>query len=156
MNCNQLTALPGRDPWAATRVAVYKNLHRGAWSVRAIDGPFKGKVVAHAERVGLVHAHMHVNERAQRRIAAGAAREVHAWVIGTLGNVVLTAPTRLTYRPHQRPAFFPGRHRLRRVDGAGSVIHRRRLGGDALTATGNPARPPSPRGERAGSPFFFR
>ena len=96
MNCNQLTALPGRDPWAATRVAVYKNLHRGAWSVRAIDGPFKGKVVAHAERVGLVHAHMHVNERAQRRIAAGAAREVHAWVIGTLGNVVLTAPTRLT------------------------------------------------------------
>lgn len=106
MNCNQLTALPGRDPWAATRVAVYKNLHRGAWSVRAINGPFKGKVVAHAERVGLVHAHMHVNERAQRRIAAGAAREVHAWVIGTLGNVVLTAPTRLTYRPHQRPAFF--------------------------------------------------
>ena len=106
MNCNQLTALPGLRPWAATRVAVYKNLHRGAWSVRAIDGPFKGKVVAHAERVGLVHAHMHVNERAQRRIAAGAAREVHAWVIGTLGNVVLTAPTRLTYRPHQRPGFF--------------------------------------------------
>ena len=43
---------------------------------------------------------------AQRRIAAGAAREVHAWVIGTLGDVRLATPTRLTYRPHERAVFF--------------------------------------------------
>ncbi len=106
MTSNQLTPLPGRDPWAGTRVAVYKNLHRGAWSVRAVDGPHKGRVVAHAESVGLLHAQMHVNERAQRRIADGAAREVHAWVIGTLGEVSLADPRRLTYRPHQRAVFF--------------------------------------------------
>lgn len=106
MTCNLLTPLAGRDPWAATRVAVYKNLHRGQWSVRALDGVHKGKVVAHASSVGLLHTHMHVNERAQRRIADGAPREVHAWVIGTLGEVRLTAPTRLTYRPHERAVFF--------------------------------------------------
>lgn len=106
MTCNQLTPLPGRDPWAATRVAVYKNLHRGQWSVRALDGAHKGKVVAHASTVGLLHAHMHVNERAQQRIAGGAVREVHAWVTGTLGDVRLAVPTRLTYRPHERAVFF--------------------------------------------------
>lgn len=106
MTCNLLTPLAGRDPWDATRVAVYKNLHRGAWSVRALDGAFKGRVVAHADSAGLVRAQMHVNQRAAARIAAGAAREVHAWVIGTLAEVTLTNPARLTYRPHQRAVFF--------------------------------------------------
>ena len=106
MTCNQLTPRPVHDPGAATLVAVYKNLHRGQWSVRALDGAHKGKVVAHASTVGLLHAHMHVNERAQQRIAGGAVREVHAWVTGTLGDVRLAVPTRLTYRPHERAVFF--------------------------------------------------
>lgn len=106
MSCNQLQPLKGRDPWAARRVAVYRNLHRGVWSLRALDGIFKGTVVAHADSVGVLHAQMHVNARAAERICGGAVREVHAWVIGTLGEVTLANPTRLTYRPHQRPVFF--------------------------------------------------
>ncbi len=106
MSCNQLSPLKGRDPWASRQVAVYRNLHRGVWSLRALDGPCSGHVVAHADSVGLLNTRMHVNERAARRIAAGAVREVHAWIIGTLGEVVLANPTRLTYRPHQRPVFF--------------------------------------------------
>jgi hypothetical protein len=95
-----------RDPHAGTRVAVYKNLHCGAWSIRAVDGPHKGNVVAHADALALRHASMHVNARAQARVAAGAAREVHAWIVGTLADIEIADPVRLTYRPHERPAFF--------------------------------------------------
>ena len=101
-----LTPTGGRDPYAAAQVAVYKNLRRGAWSIRAVDGIHKGSVVAHARHVGLIHATMHVSVKAQQRIAAGAAREVHAWIIGTLAGVALTDPQRLTYRPHERPEFY--------------------------------------------------
>lgn len=96
-----------RNPNAGRIVAVYKNLQRDAWSVRAVDGPHKGMVVAHATTVLLTAARMHVNTRAQARIAAGAAREVHAWITGTL-TVEATVPAlaRITYRPHVRPEFF--------------------------------------------------
>ena len=106
MSTTVIHPVAGRDPYAATRVAVYKNLHKAAWSIRAVDGPDKGTVVAHAQAVAIVDASMHVGINAQRRIAAGARREVHAWIVGTLADVTLANPQRLTYRPHERPEFF--------------------------------------------------
>ncbi|CAB4165115.1 hypothetical protein UFOVP823_10 [uncultured Caudovirales phage] len=38
------------------RVFVYWNLHRKLWSVRAAEGPNKGRVIAHRECVYLLHA----------------------------------------------------------------------------------------------------
>jgi hypothetical protein len=35
------------------RVYVYFNLHRKLWSVRALDGPHKGRVIAHKRGVVL-------------------------------------------------------------------------------------------------------
>jgi hypothetical protein len=96
----------GRDPYASRRVSVHKNLHKEEWAIRALDGPHKGTVVGYANRVGLTGAHMHVGEKARLKIAAGAARSVHSWVIGTLADVTLTAPRRITYRPHERGEYF--------------------------------------------------
>jgi hypothetical protein len=89
------------------RVAVYKNLHKQAWSVRAMPGPYKGRVIGHAHAITLVDCRTHVNCRAQQRIAGGAAREVHAWIVGTVSDTAtLASPRRLTYRPHERAEFF--------------------------------------------------
>lgn len=94
-------------PRVGDRVAVYRNLHRLAWSVRAMDGPDRGRVIGHVPEITLVDARTHVNCRAQRRIANGAAREVHAWIVGTVSDTAtLDRPHRLTYRPHQRSEFF--------------------------------------------------
>lgn len=106
MTSNILHPVDGRDPHSARRVAVYKNLHKGAWSIRALDGPHKGKVIAHAEVVGLRDSAMHVGVAAQQRIASGAQREVHAWVVGRLAEITLDQPARLVYRPHERPEFY--------------------------------------------------
>lgn len=97
----------GRDPYASRWVAVYKNLKRGgAWSIRAQDGPYKGLVVGHTEAVTIVDCTMHVGRKAAERIAAGGARQVHAWIIGRLSPATLEVPRRLVYRPHQRPEFY--------------------------------------------------
>ena len=45
---------------------------------------------------------MHVGAAAQRRIATGAPRQVHAWIVG----VELRRPQRISHRPHQRGEFF--------------------------------------------------
>ena len=106
MTAIHIQPAPGRDPYAARRVAVYKNLHKGAWSIRALDGPHKGKVVGHAAAVSLTDCAMHVGAAARHRIANGAPREVHAWVVGTLAPVELRCPQRISYRPHERGEFF--------------------------------------------------
>ena len=99
MTAIHIQPAPGRDPYAARRVAVYKNLHKGAWSICALDGPHKGKVVGHAAAVSLTDCAMHVGAAARHRIANGAPREVHAWVVGTLAPVELRCPQRISYRP---------------------------------------------------------
>ncbi|CAN1570399.1 hypothetical protein MCEMIE22_03177 [Mycobacteriaceae bacterium] len=106
MSGNRLTPFQGRDPWAGQLVAVYRNLAKAVWSLKAVDGPHAGRVVAHAARVGVADCHMKINVRAQAKIAAGAHRDVHAFVVGRLTEVTLRNPVRLTYRPHQQPVFF--------------------------------------------------
>lgn len=97
----------GRDPGTAPQVAVYRNLHRQAWSIRAEHGPHRGRLLGHASAVALTDCTMRVGRAAALRIAHGAAREVHAWVIGTLvGEASIADPTRLVYRPHERPEFY--------------------------------------------------
>ena len=66
------------------RVFVYWNLHRGGFSLRALDGSAKGRVVAHAASVLLVNVEMRVGHASRQRIAAGAHKEVHAGFAGTL------------------------------------------------------------------------
>lgn len=66
------------------RVFVYWNLNRGGFSIKALDGAAKGKVVAHASDVLLFDVHMTVGHASRQRIAAGAHKEVHAGFKGTL------------------------------------------------------------------------
>ena len=106
MPIRRLHPVAGRDPLAAARVAVYKNLRKGAWSIRALDGPHKGKVTAHAEVVAIADCVFHVGAAARSRIAGGAPREVHAWVAGRITDIELAQPQRISYRPRERGEFF--------------------------------------------------
>jgi hypothetical protein len=103
-----------RDPLASGRVSVHRNLHIDGWAVKALAGPHKGSIVAYSNHVGLTHAHMHIGEQARLKIAAGQARSVHAYIVGKLAEVELALPCRISYRPHERGAFF-------RTDTGGAV-----------------------------------
>lgn len=66
------------------RVFVYFNLHKKVWSVKALDGRNKGRVIAHADKVLLRDATFKVSEAGRQRVIREKRKNVHAGVVGTL------------------------------------------------------------------------
>lgn len=65
------------------RVRVYRNLHRGDWSIADAR---TGKVLAHATHVSLRGCVMRVSESGRLRAVARKQRNVHAWIEGVIDN----------------------------------------------------------------------
>ena len=66
------------------RVFVYFNLHKRRWSLKAMDGPSKGRVVAHADKVLLRDCVFRVSEAGRQRVLQTKRKAVHAGVVGDL------------------------------------------------------------------------
>lgn len=69
------------------RVFVYYNLHRKLWSVKALEGENKGRVIAHAEAVLLADASGKVSEAGRQRVLREKRKNVHAGIVGTLAGL---------------------------------------------------------------------
>lgn len=90
------------------RVFVYYNLHRKLWSIRAVEGPNKGRVVAHSDTVLLHNAHGKVSQAGRRRVLAEGRKNVHAGIVGTLvhtGAEGLFYGHSVTYNPYKYTSF---------------------------------------------------
>lgn len=90
------------------RVFVYFNLHKLLWSVRALDGPNKGRVIQHALEVHLVDCQFRVSEAGRQRVLRERRKNVHAGVVGRLAEAVLMDPAatqRVTYNPYKFATF---------------------------------------------------
>jgi hypothetical protein len=95
------------------RVFVYRNLHRGGWSVRSVR---TGLVIAHADSVQVRDAVFKVGEAGRRRVVRTGVRTVHAGVEGTLvidpAGIWRPRRTRVvSYNPFRGPAFTDGEGR---------------------------------------------
>lgn len=66
------------------RVFVYYNLHRKTLSVRAVDGRYRGLVVAHANSAQIRNARFAVSEAGRQRVIREKAKNVHAGIVGEL------------------------------------------------------------------------
>jgi hypothetical protein len=73
------------------RVFVYFNLHRKCWSIKALDGAARGRVVAHASEVSIADATFKVSEAGRARVIDEQRKNVHAGIVGTLQDVVGSA-----------------------------------------------------------------
>ena len=58
-------------------VQVYKNLHKGCWSVRQA-----GKVVAHLDYICLENCNFHVGKSGRDRVRKDGVKNVHAYITG--------------------------------------------------------------------------
>ena len=65
------------------KVFVYFNLHRKLFSIKALEGPMKGRVVAHRHTVLLNDATFKVSEAGRQRVIREQRKNVHAGVSGT-------------------------------------------------------------------------
>ena len=106
------------------RVFVYRNLHKGAWSVRSQR---TGLVLMHATTVYLRDTRFKASEAGRQRILRERQKHVHA---GIEGNVIainepppldLPSWTRVTYNPYRYATFVEADHPERTVGNATRV-----------------------------------
>tara|TARA_Y100000114_G_scaffold156963_1_gene186296 strand:+ start:2516 stop:3052 length:537 start_codon:yes stop_codon:yes gene_type:complete len=98
-----------REPVDEVRVKVYWNLHKKLFSVVALEGERKGKVIQHANRIELKDVTFKVSEAGRQRVLRERCKNVHAFVIGTrfvseVGCHVTTEA--VTYNPYTRGQFY--------------------------------------------------
>lgn len=89
-------------------VEIYFNLHHRVFSVRALEGPHRGRVVAHAAAVTLTDAAFVVQPAGRARVLAEGRKNVHAFVRGHWGAVpaeCVGAPRSVTYNPYRDASF---------------------------------------------------
>lgn len=110
MSTQNLRAFRNRGVLTGQRVFAYRNLHRECWSLKALDGPFRGKVIAHADAIGLHTAAFMVNETGRQRVIKNRRKNVHAGIIATIA-IDMTyegyMPT-IHYNPYQCGDFIHG------------------------------------------------
>lgn len=65
-------------------VFVYYNLHKQCLSVKALQGPERGRVLFHARAVQLSDAQFKVSQAGRARVLRERTKNVHAGVVGRL------------------------------------------------------------------------
>lgn len=101
--------------WKATkgmRVFVYRNLREKVWSVRAVKGENKGRVIFSSPYIELHTAIFKVSESGRQRVLKEQRKNVHA---GVEGHLRLLVSTRAPWYPVQNImmagfADFPMEH----------------------------------------------
>lgn len=112
------------------RVFVYFNLHRKCWSIKALEGERKGRVIGHAHYIDLADVTWKVSEAGRQRVLREKKKNVHAGAVGVLekwsewdgathgvafGDTTFdrlsltnpdTAPDTITYNPYKGPTFY--------------------------------------------------
>jgi hypothetical protein len=96
------------------RVFVYFNLHRKCFSIKALEGPKKGRVVAHRNDVLLFDGTFKVSEAGRQRVLRERKKNVHAGVVGEWDETgtdlisidrVTTIGRPVTYNPYKYSTF---------------------------------------------------
>lgn len=70
------------------KVRVYRNLHKSCYSVKAMEGENKNRVIYHASEVLLTNVKFVVYESGRQRVLERKQKNVHAFVDGNMASVV--------------------------------------------------------------------
>ena len=94
------------------RVFVYFNLHKKTWSIKALEGENKGRVIAHRDVVILEDAKPRVSEAGRQRVLKEKRKNVHAGIVGQLredrmqdDSDIMYYPYYVTYNPYKYESF---------------------------------------------------
>ena len=66
---------------------VYFNLHRKVWSIKALEGEHKGRVIAHSKVVEMSDCVLKVSEAGRQRVLRDKRKNVHAGIVGIVRTI---------------------------------------------------------------------
>lgn len=87
------------------KVYVYRNLHKGCWSIRSVK---TRRVIAHAFCLVLVDCVFKVSQKGRERVIREKSKNVHAGVEGflySINNPHCPAADRISYNPYHLEYF---------------------------------------------------
>lgn len=91
---------------------IYFNLHKKCFSIKALEGANKGRVIAHRDALVLYHAKFKVSEAGRQRVLKEQRKNVHAGVVGIWYDEVdadktlrVRDTTAVTYNPYKYDSF---------------------------------------------------
>ena len=93
------------------KVFVYFNLHKKCFSLKALEGPDKGRVIMHATYVKLRDCTFKVSEAGRQRVLREKKKNVHAGCVGTVlsaGTIEQIIPdyySKVQYNPYKAAHF---------------------------------------------------
>ena len=92
------------------KVFVYFNLHKRVFSVKALQGVNKGRVIGHMTNVVLDGVQFKVSQAGRERVLREKKKNVHAGVVGFLSSVSAAADMReyntpISYNPYKYCTF---------------------------------------------------
>lgn len=88
------------------KVFVYRNLQKDCFSVKALEGPQKGRVVMRVKNLCLSSAFFKVSKAGRNRVLEMKQKNVHAGVVGQLCNMNLQLTNEVTYNPYKSDTFY--------------------------------------------------
>lgn len=84
------------------RVRVYRNLHKGCWSVEQ-----NGVVVFHCDRLGLSDCRFNVSKAGRERVRKEKKKNVHARISGYLSSYTYNGQgVSVSYNPYTHDTFM--------------------------------------------------
>lgn len=91
------------------KVFVYWNLNRKVWSVKALQGPNRGRVIQHLKEITLKNCIFKVSERGRQTVIAQKVKNVHAGVVGYMNSDEVfengIQSIEVTYNPYKFSTF---------------------------------------------------
>lgn len=89
------------------KVAVYFNLHKKTFSIKALEGANKGRVIDYSDDVTIENAMFKVSQAGRNRVLQEKRKNVHAYVIGELksSSEAAICGEKITYNPYLYNSF---------------------------------------------------
>lgn len=91
------------------KVFVYFNLHKKLFSVKALEGEKKGKVICHLDTINLKDVEFRVSKAGRERVLREHRKNVHAGVVGTVISYAQSPAMRdidvIKYNPYKADTF---------------------------------------------------
>lgn len=90
------------------KVYVYYNIRKRMFSVKALEGEHKGKVIRHDDEVVLEDVTFKVSEAGRQRVLRDEQKNVHAGAVGTMLDFEkpVNYNSEVTYNPYYTNTFI--------------------------------------------------